>query len=61
MNILMSRYDEKYKARRNTDINATLNQYSETELTSKEAKIQEEITKLQEARKQYLDSLDVAK
>lgn len=61
VNVLMSRYEDKYKARRNADINAALNQYASSELNSKEAKIQEEITKLQESRKQYLDSLNGAR
>lgn len=61
VNVLMSRYEDKYKARRNADINAALNQYASSELSSKEAKIQEEITKLQESRKQYLDSLNGAR
>lgn len=61
VNVVMSRYEDKYKARRNADINAALNQYASSELSSKEAKIQEEITKLQESRKQYLDSLNGAR
>lgn len=61
VNVLMSRYEDKYKARRNADINAALNQYAGSELSSKEAKVQEEITKLQESRKQYLDSLNGAR
>ena len=61
VNVVMARYEDKYKSRRNSDINSALNQYAASELSSKEAKIQEEITKLQESRKQYLDTLSSAR
>ena len=61
VNVINERYDSKYMNRRNNDINAVLNQYAASELNSKEEKIQEEITKLKESRKQYLDTLSSAR
>ena len=58
---LSNRYAQDFIDRRNDSINAALNQYAASELSSKEAKVQEEITKLEESRKQYLDSLNGAK
>ena len=61
VNVVNARYEDKYVSRRNADINAALNQYAASELNSKEEKIQEEITKLKESRKQYLDTLTSAR
>ncbi len=61
VNVVNARYEDKYVSRRNADINAALNQYASSELNSKEEKIQEEITKLKESRKQYLDTLTSAR
>lgn len=58
---LSNRYAQEFVERRNANINSALNQYSDSELTNKESKIQEEITKLQESRKQYLDTLSSAR
>ena len=56
--IVISRYSDNFRQRRNQDIQSMLNLYSEKALDNTEKGIQEEVNKLKESRAQYFDSLN---
>ena len=58
--IVAARYSENFKARRNQDIQNMLNLYSDKALENTEKGVQDEVTRLQEAREQYFDELNAA-
>ena len=58
--IAQERYSENFNARRNNDINSTLQQYSDTRQSNIEQGVSDEISRMQQSREEYFTSLNGA-